>query len=151
MFRVFKKASSDGRITVYLGRRDFVDHVTGSDPIDGVVNIDRYAGRRGSHIAVRVSSGPHHAVCKKGGRTMQYARRGAAQCTMQEGGTAHMQFARRGAAHCCMREGGTAHCGMREGGGRTLQYTRARGRMQIVLLFLKDDISNNGFVCILSA
>jgi hypothetical protein len=44
--RVFKKASSDGRITVYLGRRDFVDHVTGSDPIDGVVNIDRYAHRQ---------------------------------------------------------------------------------------------------------
>ena len=58
MFRVFKKASSDGRITVYLGRRDFVDHVTGSDPIDGVVNIDRCAGRRGSHIAVYASKGP---------------------------------------------------------------------------------------------
>jgi len=40
-FRVFKKASADGRLTVYLGRRDFVDHVTGSDPIDGVVHIDR--------------------------------------------------------------------------------------------------------------
>jgi len=25
---------------LYLGRRDYVDHVTGSDPVDGVVNID---------------------------------------------------------------------------------------------------------------
>ncbi|XP_023324412.1 phosrestin-2 [Eurytemora carolleeae] len=40
-FRVFKKGSSDGRITIYLGRREFVDHVTGSDPIDGVVHIDK--------------------------------------------------------------------------------------------------------------
>ena len=40
-FRVYKKASNNGRITLYLGRRDFVDHVTGSDPVDGVVNIDR--------------------------------------------------------------------------------------------------------------
>ena len=39
--RVYKKASNNGRITLYLGRRDFVDHVTGSDPVDGVVNIDR--------------------------------------------------------------------------------------------------------------
>jgi len=40
-FRVFKKGSTDGRIIVYLGRREYVDHVTGSDPIDGVVHIDR--------------------------------------------------------------------------------------------------------------
>ena len=26
---------------LYLGRRDYVDHVTGSDPVDGVVNIDQ--------------------------------------------------------------------------------------------------------------
>ena len=40
-FRVYKKASNNGRLTLYLGRRDFVDHVTGSDPVDGVVNLDR--------------------------------------------------------------------------------------------------------------
>ena len=40
-FRVYKKASNNGRVTLYLGRRDFVDHVTGSDPVDGVVNLDR--------------------------------------------------------------------------------------------------------------
>jgi len=38
--RVFKKGSSNGKITVYLGKRDFVDHITHVDPIDGVVLID---------------------------------------------------------------------------------------------------------------
>ena len=33
--RVFKKGSPNGKITVYLGKRDFVDHVTHVDPIDG--------------------------------------------------------------------------------------------------------------------
>ena len=37
--RVFKKGSPNGKITVYLGKRDFVDHVTHVDPIDG--KIDR--------------------------------------------------------------------------------------------------------------
>ena len=39
-FRVFKKGSPNGKITVYLGRRDFVDHVSHVDPIDGVVLVD---------------------------------------------------------------------------------------------------------------
>ncbi|XP_063824428.1 beta-arrestin-1 isoform X1 [Ostrinia nubilalis] len=38
--RVFKKSSPNGKITVYLGKRDFVDHITHVDPIDGVVLID---------------------------------------------------------------------------------------------------------------
>uniref|UniRef100_A0A8D8YC44 Beta-arrestin-1 n=1 Tax=Cacopsylla melanoneura TaxID=428564 RepID=A0A8D8YC44_9HEMI len=38
--RVFKKSSPNGKITVYLAKRDFVDHVTCVDPIDGVVLID---------------------------------------------------------------------------------------------------------------
>ncbi|XP_076173098.1 beta-arrestin protein kurtz isoform X2 [Ptiloglossa arizonensis] len=38
--RVFKKSCLDGKITVYLGKRDFVDHITHVDPIDGVVLID---------------------------------------------------------------------------------------------------------------
>nr|XP_053632741.1 LOW QUALITY PROTEIN: beta-arrestin-1-like [Cherax quadricarinatus] len=37
---VFKKSSPNGKITVYLGKRDFVDHITHVDPIDGVVLID---------------------------------------------------------------------------------------------------------------
>ena len=40
-FKVYKKSSANGKVTLYLGRRDFVDHVTGSDPVDGVVNIDK--------------------------------------------------------------------------------------------------------------
>lgn len=31
--RVFKKSSLNGKITVYLGKRDFVDHITHVDPI----------------------------------------------------------------------------------------------------------------------
>lgn len=32
-FRVFKKSSANGKITVYLGKRDFVDHISHVDPI----------------------------------------------------------------------------------------------------------------------
>uniref|UniRef100_A0A3Q2XHA0 Beta-arrestin-1 n=1 Tax=Hippocampus comes TaxID=109280 RepID=A0A3Q2XHA0_HIPCM len=42
-FRVFKKASPNGRVsplTVYLGKRDFVDHVDRVEPVDGVILID---------------------------------------------------------------------------------------------------------------
>ncbi len=39
-FRVFKKSSPNGRLTVYLGRRDFIDHVTECDPVDGVLLIE---------------------------------------------------------------------------------------------------------------
>uniref|UniRef100_A0A8C9DE06 Arrestin-C n=1 Tax=Prolemur simus TaxID=1328070 RepID=A0A8C9DE06_PROSS len=38
--RVFKKTSSNGKISIYLGRRDFVDHVDMVEPIDGVVLVD---------------------------------------------------------------------------------------------------------------
>ena len=38
--KVFKKASPNGKITVYLGKRDFVDHGTHVDLIDGVVLVD---------------------------------------------------------------------------------------------------------------
>ncbi|XP_014070905.1 beta-arrestin-1 isoform X1 [Salmo salar] len=38
--RVFKKASPNGKLTVYLGKRDFVDHVDLVEPVDGVVLID---------------------------------------------------------------------------------------------------------------
>jgi len=39
--RVFKKSSANGRITVYLGKRDFVGHADTVDPIDGVILVDR--------------------------------------------------------------------------------------------------------------
>lgn len=38
--RVFKKSSPNGKLTVYLSRRDFVDHLTHADPIEGVVLLD---------------------------------------------------------------------------------------------------------------
>ena len=40
-FRVFKKSGQNGKLTVYLGRRDFIDHVTECDPVDGVILIDK--------------------------------------------------------------------------------------------------------------
>jgi hypothetical protein len=44
-FRVFKKGSPNGKITVYLGKRDFVDHVTHVDPIGEVSSLPRPEGR----------------------------------------------------------------------------------------------------------
>jgi len=39
--KVFKKTSPNGKITVYLGKRDFVDRLDGIvDPIDGILVID---------------------------------------------------------------------------------------------------------------
>ncbi|XP_011503646.1 PREDICTED: beta-arrestin-1 isoform X3 [Ceratosolen solmsi marchali] len=37
--RVFKKCSPNGKITVYIAKRDFVDHISHVDPIEGVVLI----------------------------------------------------------------------------------------------------------------
>ncbi|KAF6201061.1 hypothetical protein GE061_005508 [Apolygus lucorum] len=39
-FKVFKKIAPNGKVTVYLGKRDFVDHVSAVEPIDGVALID---------------------------------------------------------------------------------------------------------------
>ncbi|KAK4880339.1 hypothetical protein RN001_008485 [Aquatica leii] len=39
-FRVFKKCSPNGKLTLYMGKRDFVDHVVGVEPIEGVIVID---------------------------------------------------------------------------------------------------------------
>ncbi|XP_047490816.1 arrestin homolog [Penaeus chinensis] len=38
--KVFKKVAPNGKLTVYLGRRDFVDNTSSTDPIDGVVICD---------------------------------------------------------------------------------------------------------------
>ncbi|XP_069105191.1 beta-arrestin-1-like [Argopecten irradians] len=38
--RVFKKSSPNGKITAYLGKRDFIDHLTHIDPVDGVILVD---------------------------------------------------------------------------------------------------------------
>jgi beta-arrestin len=39
-FRVFKKSSPNGKITTYLGKRDYIDYKSDIEPIDGVVLID---------------------------------------------------------------------------------------------------------------
>ncbi|XP_037076002.1 arrestin homolog [Pollicipes pollicipes] len=39
-FKVFKKSSPNGKLTIYLGKRDFVDHISTVDPVDGVLLID---------------------------------------------------------------------------------------------------------------
>lgn len=38
--KVFKKTSPNGKLTVYLSKRDFIDHVDHTDPIDGVVVVE---------------------------------------------------------------------------------------------------------------
>lgn len=35
--KVFKKTAPNGKLTVYLGRRDFVDNTTSCEPVDGIV------------------------------------------------------------------------------------------------------------------
>eukprot|EP00062_Callorhinchus_milii_P001249 gi/632936105/ref/XP_007892421.1/ PREDICTED: arrestin-C isoform X2 [Callorhinchus milii] len=38
--KVFKKMSKNAKLTLYLGKRDFVDHIDSVDPVDGAVLID---------------------------------------------------------------------------------------------------------------
>lgn len=40
MAKVFKKTSKNGGLTLYLGKRDYVDHTTSVEKVDGVVKID---------------------------------------------------------------------------------------------------------------
>uniref|UniRef100_A0A3Q1IJX1 Arrestin C-terminal-like domain-containing protein n=1 Tax=Anabas testudineus TaxID=64144 RepID=A0A3Q1IJX1_ANATE len=40
LLRVFKKSSPNCKLTVYLGKRDFVDHLDHVDPVDGVILVD---------------------------------------------------------------------------------------------------------------
>ncbi|XP_064108393.1 arrestin homolog [Macrobrachium nipponense] len=52
--KVFKKSSPNGKVTAYLSRRDFVDHITHTAPVDGVVVVDdEYL--RGRRIFARVA------------------------------------------------------------------------------------------------
>lgn len=46
--KVFKKTSPNGKLTVYLGKRDFLDHLDHCDPIDGIIVVDNdyLKGRR---------------------------------------------------------------------------------------------------------
>ncbi|VVC34503.1 Arrestin,Arrestin-like, N-terminal,Arrestin, N-terminal,Arrestin, conserved site,Immunoglobulin E- [Cinara cedri] len=38
--KVFKKTTPNGKVTVYVGKRDFIDHLDSIDPIDGVVVVE---------------------------------------------------------------------------------------------------------------
>ncbi|XP_047186574.1 arrestin 3a, retinal (X-arrestin) isoform X2 [Scophthalmus maximus] len=40
MAKVFKKTSGNGGLTLYLGKRDYVDHVNSVDRVDGVVKLN---------------------------------------------------------------------------------------------------------------
>lgn len=46
--KVYKKTTPNGKFTIYLGKRDFIDHLDYCDPIDGVVVVDQdyLKGRR---------------------------------------------------------------------------------------------------------
>uniref|UniRef100_A0AC35G0F7 Arrestin C-terminal-like domain-containing protein n=1 Tax=Panagrolaimus sp. PS1159 TaxID=55785 RepID=A0AC35G0F7_9BILA len=48
--RVFKKTSPNGKITTYLGKRDFLDRGTFVDPIDGMVLIDEEYIKQGRKV-----------------------------------------------------------------------------------------------------
>lgn len=39
-FKVFKKCAPNGKITLYLGKRDFIDNISTVEPIDGIVVLD---------------------------------------------------------------------------------------------------------------
>ncbi|KAB0795683.1 hypothetical protein PPYR_09744 [Photinus pyralis] len=38
--RVYKKSTPNGKVTIYLGKREFVDHLDYIDPIDGVIVVE---------------------------------------------------------------------------------------------------------------
>ncbi|KJH46909.1 arrestin domain protein [Dictyocaulus viviparus] len=48
--RVFKKTSPNGKITTYLGKRDFIDRGDYVDLIDGMVLIDEETAREGRRV-----------------------------------------------------------------------------------------------------
>lgn len=49
-FKVFKKCSPNGKVTLYLGKRDFVDHLSSVEPIGGLESPSpsRTSSNRGS-------------------------------------------------------------------------------------------------------
>ncbi|KMQ95405.1 arrestin-like protein [Lasius niger] len=40
-FKVYKKCSPNGKLAVYLGKRDFIDYLSGTEPIDGIVLVNQ--------------------------------------------------------------------------------------------------------------
>ncbi|KAK4305652.1 hypothetical protein Pmani_022462 [Petrolisthes manimaculis] len=52
--KVFKKTAPNGKVTAYLTRRDFVDHIDHTSPVDGVIVVDNdYL--RGRRVYARVA------------------------------------------------------------------------------------------------
>lgn len=51
--RVFKKTSPNGKITTYLGKRDFIDRGESVDLIDGMVLIDDEYINEGKKVRAR--------------------------------------------------------------------------------------------------
>lgn len=39
-FKVFKKCAPNAKITIYLGKRDYVDSISAVEPVDGIVVLD---------------------------------------------------------------------------------------------------------------
>ncbi|XP_076043453.1 arrestin homolog [Oratosquilla oratoria] len=52
--KIFKKTAPNGKVTCYLSRRDFVDHLTHIAPVDGVVVVDD-AYLRGRNVFAQVT------------------------------------------------------------------------------------------------
>ncbi|XP_042885555.1 arrestin homolog [Penaeus japonicus] len=52
--KVFKKTAPNGKVTAYLSRRDFVDHISHTSPVDGVVVVD-HDYLRGRRVFARVA------------------------------------------------------------------------------------------------
>ncbi|XP_015433229.1 PREDICTED: phosrestin-2 [Dufourea novaeangliae] len=40
-FKVFKKCSPNDKIALYLGKRDYIDYLSGIEPVDGVILLDQ--------------------------------------------------------------------------------------------------------------
>ncbi|XP_048883693.1 arrestin-C-like [Brienomyrus brachyistius] len=57
--RVFRKISANGSISLYLDRRDFVDHMDTVDIVDGVVKVDP-AELKGRKVLVQLSCAFHY-------------------------------------------------------------------------------------------
>lgn len=54
MAKVYKKTSGNGSLCLYLGKRDFVDHVESVDSVDGVLKIDP-SGLNGRKVWVQLA------------------------------------------------------------------------------------------------
>lgn len=39
--KVYKKCSPNGKLAVYLGKRDFIDYLSGTESVDGIILINQ--------------------------------------------------------------------------------------------------------------